>query len=251
MELIATTISEGTHRSLRGGEGVEYHSSVPYSDGEDARRIDWKRYAATDRYFVNRFKRDEKSSWHIVLDNSSSMNYGTKSLWSRTWVGALLFLANAWGDRWRIWPDYEFAFEEVLAGLSRPGEVGISPKEFKNVSGDKQSRLLIVSDGFFPEDLLHEDFNRWEGEFKSIHFIQVVDPREVDFSFQGVLEFQDMESKEKLILDGQAAKKRYQKEFEHHQEFLKALTKKSGTHLVSRTGEPAIELQIQEFFDHL
>ena len=52
VELEATRFLEGQHRSARAGQGIEYHSSVAYAEGEDAKHLDWKRFAATDRFLV-------------------------------------------------------------------------------------------------------------------------------------------------------------------------------------------------------
>ena len=41
IQLEASKALEGLHASRRGGEGLEFHSSNQYTEGDDARFIDW------------------------------------------------------------------------------------------------------------------------------------------------------------------------------------------------------------------
>ena len=44
--------------------------------GDDIRRIDWRLYARTDRYYVKEFEADTNTNFLVVLDVSPSMRYG-------------------------------------------------------------------------------------------------------------------------------------------------------------------------------
>ena len=45
--------------------------------GDDIRRIDWRLYARTDRYYVKQFEADTNANVLMLLDVSRSMDYKT------------------------------------------------------------------------------------------------------------------------------------------------------------------------------
>ena len=46
----------GAHKSRHRGTSVDFAEHRPYSAGDDIRRIDWRLFARTDRYFVKQFE---------------------------------------------------------------------------------------------------------------------------------------------------------------------------------------------------
>ena len=250
IELAATQVLEGYHKSKRGGQGVEFHSALPYSDGEDTRFIDWNRYAATDRYYINKSEREERAGWVILIDSSSSMAYGEKAQWARLWAGAFVFLANVWGDRWRIYPGLEFSMPDAFDVLSR-GEGGIKNFVTTDLHGESTDRLLILSDFFMDEDQMQRVIGDWAHEFRSVHLLQVLDQREIDFEFKGVIEFRDMESRDRLTLDSRSEKKKYKAALEGLQNNLMRLAREPSFYMPLHVGAQKLELQLLEFFERL
>ncbi|PIR23081.1 MAG: hypothetical protein COV44_04990 [Deltaproteobacteria bacterium CG11_big_fil_rev_8_21_14_0_20_45_16] len=250
VELIASKILDGLHESRRGGEGLEFHSSLPYAEGEDVRRIDWKRMASSDRVYVRKFDREEKTAWSILLDSSPSMAYGEKKLQSRLWVAVIGFLAKCWGDKFRVLPEDYQPLDEVFEGLLQ-SKLGIPPEAFDQIEPEPESRLLVISDFFQDSSFLENCLETWHEHYKEIHFIQILDPKEKFFDFKDVIRFEDMESSARLVLDSGVVKKRYQAEFEHHQNEVRRLLSQNGVFFESVSGMQAIELQIQGFFESL
>ena len=79
LELLARTVVEGfvggLHRSPRLGSSTDFAEHRPYSAGDDIRRIDWKLFARTDRFYVKEFEADTNTNLLILLDVSPSMRY--------------------------------------------------------------------------------------------------------------------------------------------------------------------------------
>ena len=65
----------GRHRSANRGSSVEFAEYRKYVSGDDTRRLDWKAYARSDRYYIKEFEADTNLRAYIVLDLSGSMNY--------------------------------------------------------------------------------------------------------------------------------------------------------------------------------
>ena len=72
LELLARTVVEGfingLHRSPYLGHSVDFAEHRPYMPGDDIRRIDWRLYARTDRYYVKEFEADSNANFLVLLD---------------------------------------------------------------------------------------------------------------------------------------------------------------------------------------
>jgi uncharacterized protein (DUF58 family) len=63
----------GQHASRSRGAGLEFAQYRAYEPGDEPRRIDWKLYARSDRYFVREAERDSPLTLWVVIDASASM----------------------------------------------------------------------------------------------------------------------------------------------------------------------------------
>ncbi|MEO5742858.1 MAG: DUF58 domain-containing protein, partial [Vicinamibacterales bacterium] len=62
LELIAKTVVDGlingTHRAPFYGASVDFAEHRGYVPGDDIRRLDWRVYARTDKYYIKEFEAD-------------------------------------------------------------------------------------------------------------------------------------------------------------------------------------------------
>lgn len=63
----------GQHASRSRGAGLEFAQYRAYEPGDEPRRIDWKLYARSDRYFVRDAERDSPLELWLLLDATASM----------------------------------------------------------------------------------------------------------------------------------------------------------------------------------
>ncbi|MGB4858813.1 MAG: DUF58 domain-containing protein, partial [Dokdonella sp.] len=64
----------GQHVSRNRGDGLEFSQYRTYAPGDEPRRIDWKLFARSDRYFVRESERDSALTVWLMIDASASMN---------------------------------------------------------------------------------------------------------------------------------------------------------------------------------
>lgn len=251
VEVAATKVFEGIHHTQRAGRGVEFESASSFTPGEEARFIDWKRYAATDRLYINRYQREEKSGWKIWLDGSSSMNYQNKTYWARLWAGSLIYLAKTWGDSWSLAPAFSHSVDEAfqfLASTQPSQEVELDALESAASISD---RLILISDFFFDPKLLAKKIERLLDLYHSVHLIQILSPKELNFDFSEVTEFMDLESSSKLILDSKVVKSAYLNAFNALTQQLKALVSDRVSFMIFSSEGESLEQQLTEFFESL
>ncbi|KAK3582470.1 hypothetical protein CHS0354_024017 [Potamilus streckersoni] len=65
----------GLHKSPYHGFSVEFSEYRQYSKGDEPKRIDWKVFARTGKYYIKRFEQETNLRAYIFLDISKSMHY--------------------------------------------------------------------------------------------------------------------------------------------------------------------------------
>ncbi|MEU8251670.1 DUF58 domain-containing protein [Nonomuraea sp. NPDC048916] len=67
---------QGAHRTAHRGSGIDFTGVRAYSDGDDARHIDWNVTARLDEPHLRVFTEDRELTVWLVLDRSASMAAG-------------------------------------------------------------------------------------------------------------------------------------------------------------------------------
>ena len=67
----------GLHRSPYLGQSVEFVQHREYVPGDDVRRIDWKVWSKTDRYFIKQYEEETNLRTSLLVDCSESLRLGT------------------------------------------------------------------------------------------------------------------------------------------------------------------------------
>src|SRR5437762_5385188 len=92
----------GRHPSPHRGSSVEFAEYRKYVPGDDLRRLDWRVYGRSDRFYVKEFEADTNLRCCFILDTSGSMAFGsagvTKVEYARKLAGSLGYLAVQQGD---------------------------------------------------------------------------------------------------------------------------------------------------------
>jgi uncharacterized protein (DUF58 family) len=92
----------GRHPSPHRGSSVEFAEYRKYVQGDDLRRLDWRAYGRSDRFFIKEFEADTNLRCCLVVDTSGSMGFGstgvTKLEYARRIAGAIGSLALQQGD---------------------------------------------------------------------------------------------------------------------------------------------------------
>src|SRR5437867_9056920 len=107
LELLARTVVDGfingLHRAPFFGASIDFAEHGGYVAGDDIRRVDWRLYARTDKYYVKQYDADTNTNFSILLDVSKSMGFtsgGPSKLEYACYLAACLaYLAHRQRDR--------------------------------------------------------------------------------------------------------------------------------------------------------
>jgi uncharacterized protein (DUF58 family) len=107
LELVARSVVDGfingLHRSPYFGASVDFAEHRGYVPGDDIRRVDWKLYARTDRYYIKEYEADSNMNFAVLLDVSKSMGFGSSGMskldYGRMLAGCLTYMVHRQRDR--------------------------------------------------------------------------------------------------------------------------------------------------------
>jgi uncharacterized protein (DUF58 family) len=224
----------GMHRASVHGSSVEFAEHKEYSQGDERRHVEWKAYAKLDRYYVKQFEQESQLTVYLVLDASASMKFAGGGLAKLEYAGlslaAIAYLVIqqqdkvglvACGDRGietmvppRARTTHLHDLLGVLDGLMTKGGTGDeSPAEalgrIAELSRRRRSLIVLASDLFDPDDETIRALANLRAQHHDVSVLHVLDPHERTFPYEGLTEFQALESSSKLLANPLAIKKDY------------------------------------------
>ncbi len=229
--LVVEGFLSGLHRSPFYGFSVEFADHRPYVPGDEIKRIDWRIYGRTNRYYIKEYEEETNLKAYILLDKSGSMGYQTgrvsKYEYGQTLAASLAYLLLKQRDSVGLVTFDERLVQYIppssrkgqiqilLSSLDRfppGGETDLSTTFLQMAERLKRRGLVIVI-----SDLLDEP-NRIIRALKSFRYrkhemlvFHILDPQEMEFSFRGPARFVDMETKAEVVLDPAVLRATYRK----------------------------------------
>jgi uncharacterized protein (DUF58 family) len=222
----------GRHASPHRGSSVEFAEYRKYVPGDDLRRLDWRAFGRTDRYYVKEFEADTNLRCCLVLDTSGSMGYGSKGQmtkidYARRIAASLAYLAAQQGDAvglacvanklvQNIPPRRSAAHLKVLLDTLEqtiPKEDTQLPAILDELAETVRQRALVVviSDFFVDPSVLKGCFEHLRFRKHDVAAFHLLDTLEMEFAFQRPVRFTDMEGGTPLFVEPSEIADRYHK----------------------------------------
>ncbi len=235
LQLFARTVVEGfttgLHASPHKGFSVEFRQHRPYVQGDEIRRLDWKIFGRSDRFYIREYDEETNLRATIVLDASGSMNYrGTKGIskfdYARKLAASLAYLLMSQQDAVGL-ITFDTRIREFIPNRTRithlhhlleammrtePGqETSLAPVVESLATRMKRRGLMILVSDLFDNsaDLLRAiGVLRRKGH--EILVFQLWDRDELEFPFGNWSRFENLENDaDFLLLDPAAIRLRY------------------------------------------
>ena len=238
LELVARTVVEGfingMHRSPYLGLSLDFAEHRAYMPGDDIRRIDWRLFARTDRFYVKEFEADSNADFIAVVDVSRSMGFGTGEVtkldYARCLAASLAYFAHKQRDRVGLVtfdedvvdfvPPSAKHLDAVLHSLdrARPGGRGELARPFAKVAEAVRRRgiLVLVSDLYEEPQRVVEAMRSLGRQGSDLIVFHVLDPAEVHFPFQESAGYEDVETGERLPVVPEQVREEYRRLVAEH-----------------------------------
>jgi len=238
LDLLARTVVDGfingLHRSPYLGLSIDFAEHRPYMPGDDIRRIDWRVFGRTDRYYVKEFEADTNANFLVVLDISRSMDYAsngiTKLDYARYLAACLSYFSRQQRDRVGLAtiaedivefvPPSAKHLDIVLHTIDRVQPGGGSDIEralLKIAEATKRrSIILLISDLYEEPQSVLRAISYLKNKGNDVLVFQVLDPAEIEFPFEGPVHFEDLESGERIPVVPELQREQYQQLVQLH-----------------------------------
>jgi uncharacterized protein (DUF58 family) len=251
LELVARSVVDGfingLHRSPYFGASVDFAEHRGYVPGDDIRRVDWRLYARTDRYYIKEYEADSNSNFSVLLDVSKSMGYGSEGMtkldYARMLAGCLTYLVHKQRDRVGLVafdneivehvPSSAKHMEVVLHVLDRltplrPGALRPPLHKMAEHFG-RRGLLVLISDLYEEPDAVLEAIGPLRFRGNDMIVFHVLDRAELDFGFSDPSAFEDLESGEQIPIVPEALAEQYRSLVQAH---ISALTERFSANRV-------------------
>ena len=243
LELLARTVVHGfingLHRAPYFGASIDFAEHRGYVPGDDIRRVDWKVFARTDRFYVKQYEADTNTNFVVLLDVSKSMGFasqGISKLEYASYVAACLaYMSHRQRDRVGIItfddeivahvPASAKHFNVLLHTLDRakPEKPGHLPPVLGRIAEHfkRRSMVALISDFYEnPEDIL-EAIKPYRFLGNDIVVFHVLDPAEIVFPYRDASRFEDLETGEEMPVIPESFAEQYRKLIQEHIEGLR------------------------------
>ena len=233
LELRARNVVEGfvsgLHRSPYFGQSIEFVQHREYVPGDDTRRIDWKVWSRTDRYYLKQFEEDTNVRVAVLLDGSESMHFGTGPLtkfdYAQTVAAALAMLILKQNDSVGVGL-FDSQIRSIVPSSSRHNHLQTVLKALsvETAAGETdmiavlrraaemmnhRSIVILVSDLFCDREQLFKGLQLLRQRKHEVMILHVMDDQELDFDYSGTMRFDGLESAGKLTCDPAALRSGY------------------------------------------
>jgi len=272
LELVARVVVEGfltgLHRSPHLGMSVDFAEHRPYMPGDDTRRIDWRLWARTDRYYVKEFEADTNANVVFILDVSKSMSFAgdtqrgiSKLDYARMLVACLAQFSRQQRDRVGL-VTFDADIRESIPPSARhlPLVLHALERAEGGGKGDLVTALRRIADGIRRRSIivlvsdLYEDPAQvidaaavLRGRGNDLVVFHVLDRTELEFPFDEAATFEDLESGDRIPVIPEQLKERYATLINAHVEALRRRLGEQGAEYVLLDTSVPLDWALFEF----
>jgi uncharacterized protein (DUF58 family) len=232
LELVARAVVDGfingLHKAPYFGASVDFAEHRGYVPGDDIRRMDWKLWARTDRYYIKEYEAESNMNFSVLLDVSKSMGYGsgaiTKLDYARILTACLTNLVHHQRDRVGLVafdndvvehvPPSAKHMDTVLHVLDRlkpsaPGSLREPLHKMAEHFG-RRGTLVVISDFYEDPESVVDAVTPLRFRGNDLIVFHVLDPAELEFGFSDAQAFEDLETGEQMPVVPDALRREYQ-----------------------------------------
>lgn len=245
---LAQGFLQGVHQSRQRGVGIEFSQYRAYEPGDELGKVDWKLFARSDKYFVREAERESDIKVWFVLDCSRSMLQTSQSLkanepktnkaskhtgagplskleYSKYLIATMAYLAQKQGDsvgflalsseKVHFLPAFsgERHWKKLLLELAKLKPGGRFPDQEKIIAQvntiQKHGVVILVSDFHQEDNEILELTCRLVNKRTHVSAFYLSNEEEISFPYQGAVRFEDLETKEEILVSASQVKAQY------------------------------------------
>lgn len=229
--LVVEGFLTGLHRSPYKGFSQEFAEYRSYLPGDEPKRIDWKVYGKTDRFFIREYEEETNLKAYLLLDASGSMSYTsekvTKLEYASYLAASLAYLLIKQRDSVGI-VTFTSKLNTYIPPRSSPSHLPVLLRAIEKIKagGDtnlantfhqlaekikRRGLVIIISDLFDDKEKVLTALRHFRHKKHEVLVFHILDKNELDFAFSQPIILHDLESTQEITLDPRLIRKEYQR----------------------------------------
>ena len=236
--VLTRNIIQGLHSTRFSGKGEAFWQFNEYRQGDTVSAIDWRKSAASEKFFVKERENETCRDVYFYFDRSKSMKFkSSDKIYSKYYISVLITLALSkifLRNRENVYYfNKKRVPEKCKHDLSNFNETFLLEEIENNLPETsyirENSLIFILSDFFYDNKLLINFFNKIKHKNTLGYFIQILDPLEIKFDISENLRLNDMETNRSIIVDdNNVIRKQYLNNLENLKKNLRKLSNTSN-----------------------
>ena len=265
----------GKHRSPHRGSSVEFAEYRKYVPGDDTRRLDWKAFARSDRFYIKEFEADTNLRAYFVVDASGSMKFPikgevdpqyaeTKIHYARRIAASLAYLLVNQGDaaglsictdklHLEVPPSRRVAHLDrlfhTLGKLEPSGEETGLPAALHTIAEKigRRAFVVIISDLFTDPQALGDALQHLRYRKHDISVFNLMNQMEIDLPFDRPYRFVDLESSTSILVEPNLISEEYKSALRDHLSAVRAKCHDASADYQLVTTDTPLEPLLRDF----
>jgi uncharacterized protein (DUF58 family) len=248
-QFIVKGFFQGLHASPFHGFSVEFSEHRKYTPGDNPQDIDWLVYAKTDKYYIKKFEAETNITGYLVMDLSQSMGYTHRQQMTKFEYGICLAAALCYLMIHQQDPVGLITFDQrvrasipprskraqlgnvlsLLARLKPEGPTDVAASVGQIVAMLKhRSLVMLFSDLLTAPEPVLQALRKLRHRGHDVILFHILDEAEVSFPFDGMVEFEEPETGERVNVDATGFREDYLKEVTEFRETFRRECFQSG-----------------------
>lgn len=272
-KLIARLIIDGFflghHSGPRHAFSLEYSKHRDYYPGDPLKLVDWKLYGKTDRFFVKQYEEETNLQAWMVMDISKSMAYRghrtavSKLDYARFLAGAMTYLLLEQRDLVGM-IQFDTKLRKIITPKSSKSQMNILLQELNKLEEGGESRfeesarlagshikkrglIVLFSDLLARPELVEKTLKYFLHKGNELIVFHILTYEEIAFPFRQLSQFEDMETKRRVLIQPEFLKKEYSRKMEEYLQTIKRSAEKLKVHYVLLETSTPFDQGLMEF----
>ena len=221
------------------GSSLEFAEYRKYVPGDDIRRLDWRTWGRSDRYYIKEFEADTNLRLCLIVDTSGSMAFSeekeniTRLDYARQLAGTLSYLAANQGDAVGLYSGSKGSEAIEIPAKRGPLHLGIILDQIADLKADGETQLVtalheaaekisqralvvVISDLFFQPEPLKEALQHMRFRKHDVTIFHLLGRNELEFDFDRPTRFIDLEGGAPLLADPGLIARKYREAVQNY-----------------------------------
>lgn len=245
--LVVEGFMSGLHASPYKGFSQEFADYRQYMPQDEIKRIDWKVFGRTDRFYIKEYQEETNLRAYIVLDKSGSMGYGkkiTKLEYAKYLAASLAYLLFRQKDSVGI-ATFDTRLREIIPPSSKRSNfmhilttIDRAQAKAETSLADilldlsrkvkRRGLVILLSDLFDDRDSIVRSLRSFHYRKHEILVFHILDREETAFPFKKAAVFHDMETGKEMVIQPGTIRDSYRRHIKELLAFYRNKLRESG-----------------------